>query len=88
MELSLEQYINRWLRKAHYEFDSSVKAWVGWIEGYPGIYAQEKTAEDVRAELISILEEFTLLDLQEGKRIRGLPMLSQAHRKYAEAHKS
>ena len=55
IELKLFQYIMRLLKKAHYEYDPSVKAWVAWIEGFPGIYAQAKNVERVRSELISTL---------------------------------
>jgi len=72
MELRLSQYITRWLQNAHYEYDSSVHDWVGWIKGYPGIYVQGRTIEDVRDDLVSVLEEFILLDLKEGKKIPGL----------------
>ena len=88
------QYIQKLLHKAHYEYDPSVKDWVGWIEGYPGVYAQGKMVEDVRAELASILEDFVVLNLREDKRIPGFPILSRGlksaarPKKYAAANKS
>lgn len=94
MELTTVQYIHKLLRKAHYEYDPSVKDWVGWIVGYPGVYAQGRTVEDVRADLASVLEDFILLDLQEGKRIPGFPTISRVHkseehfRAYAASHTS
>lgn len=83
IELKMFQYILRLLHKAHYEYDSSVKAWVGWIEGFPGIYAQAKNVEEVRSELISTLEESIILSIKEGKRIPGL---SGAARHYAKTN--
>jgi len=83
IELKLFQYIMRLLKKARYEYDPSVKAWAGWIEGFPGIYAQAKNVESVRSELISTLEECILLDIKEGKRIPGL---SGAARQYAKTN--
>ncbi len=83
MELKLFQYIMRLLKKAHYEYDPSVKAWVAWIQGFPGIYAQAKNVEDVRSELISTLEEYLLLNIKEGKRIPGF---SETTRHYAKAN--
>ena len=83
IELKLFQYIVRLLKKAQYEYDPSVKAWVGWIEGFPGIYAQAKNVEGVRSELISMLEEWVLVDIKEGKRVPGL---SGSVRHYAKAN--
>lgn len=83
IELKLFQYIIRLLKKARYEYDPSVRAWVGWIEGFPGIYAQAKNVEGVRSELISTLEEFILLNIKEGKRVPGL---SGAVGHYAKAN--
>lgn len=97
MELHFTQYIQLLLRGAHYEYDPSVKDWVGWLTDYPGVYAQGSTVEDVRADLISILEEFLVMDLQAGKRIPGLAPAPDASRprkrgsrmpRYAAAHKS
>lgn len=94
MELKLSRYIEQLLKRAHYEYDPSVKDWVGWIAGYPGVYAQGRTVENVRADLASILEDFIVLDLQEGKKIPGFPIFSRAlksnahSQKYAAAHKS
>lgn len=83
IELKMFQYILRLLQKAHYEYDASVKAWVGWIEGFPGIYAQAKNVEGVRSELISTLEEYILLDIKEGKHLPGFPRTT---RQYAKAN--
>lgn len=88
------QYIQKLLQKAHYEYDSSIKDWVGWIAGYPGVYAQGRTVEDVRTDLASVLEDFLVMDLQEGKRIPGVsvsPRVLRARhntKKYAATHKS
>ena len=93
MESNFAQYIQKFLRSAHYEYDPSVKNWAGWIEGYPGVYAQAETVEEVRADLISVLEDFLILDLQEGKRIPGVSVSPRAaglrHRvsRYAAANK-
>ena len=81
MESKLFGYIMRLLRRAHYEYDPSVKAWVAWIEGFPGVYAQARSVEQTRADLISSLEDRLLLDLREGKRIPGFMMFARPHAK-------
>lgn len=83
MELKLYQYINYLLNKAHYEYDPSVKSWCGWIKGFPGVYAQGKNIEETRAELISALEDYLLLELKEGVKIPGFNFSS---RQYAKAN--
>ena len=83
MELKLFEYIIGLLKKAHYEYDPSVRAWAAWIKGFPGIYAQAGNVEEARADLISALEDYLLLELQEGKRIQGLKVSA---RHYAKAH--
>ncbi len=40
MELKTQQFIEKALLRAEYKFDASVKQWVGWVKGFPGIYAQ------------------------------------------------
>ena len=83
MELKLHQYIISQMKRAHYEYDPSVKAWAGWIKGLPGIYAQGKNVEEVRAELILTLEDSLLIDFKEGKKIPGFSVWT---RQYAKAH--
>ena len=75
-------FINQLLKKAHYEYDPSVKAWVGWIKDFPGVYAQGKNVEEVRGELISALEDYLLVDLKRGRKIPGF---SISPRQYAKA---
>lgn len=88
------QYIHKLLRSAHYEYDPSINQWVGWVVRHPGVYAQGKTVEDVRADFVSILEEFLIMDLQEGKKIPGISIFPrimksrQNIKKYAAASKS
>lgn len=83
MELKLYQYILQLMQKAHYEYDPSVRAWIGWVKGVPGIYAQGRNVEEVRADLISTLEDSLLFDLKQGKKIPGF---SVASRQYAKAN--
>jgi len=81
MELKFYHYINQIMKKAHYEYDGSVKVWVGWIKGFPGVYAQGENVEEVRSELISTLEDYILASLKEGVKIPGF---SFSHRHYAK----
>lgn len=74
MVLEIETFIQKAIRDAHYEFDSSVKMWIGWLPYPRGIYAQGKTIEQVREDLISALEEYLLFSIQEKKKIEGFSL--------------
>lgn len=86
MELFLTKFIEKALEKATYEYDESVKQWAAWIEDIPGVYAQESTVEAARKELASVLEDYVLISLSEGKRIPGFMFSKSAKRVYAKAN--
>ena len=71
MELALSKFVEKLLTQAKYEYDESVKRWAAWIDKLPGIYAQGRSVEEVRRELASILEEYVLIGIREGKQIPG-----------------
>ena len=81
MKLSFLNFIEKTLARARYEYDPSVKRWVAWVEGFPGVYAQGKNVERVRQELGLILEEYLLLGIREGKRIPAFIFPTKLHAK-------
>lgn len=81
MKLVFLEYIEKVLARAKYEYDPSVRQWVAWIDGFPGIYAQGMGVEEVRQELTSTLEEHILLGLKEGKRLPGFAFSRKIHAK-------
>ncbi len=83
MNLYLPSYIQKVLKTAEYEYDPSVKRWVGWISGVPGVFAQSKTIEQTRQELASALEAYILIALKRGGRLHGFVLPQK--RSYAEA---
>lgn len=83
MRLSLQQFIEKIISRAHYEYDDSVKRWMAWVEGFPGVYAQGKNIEDVRQDLVSTLEDYILLNIREGRRIPGFVFSDKIHAKAA-----
>ncbi len=84
MELKTQQFIESKLAKAEYRFDESVKEWAGWINGFPGIYAQADSIEKVRAQMGEMIEEYIFTNLQENKSIKGFAFGSPS--KYAKAN--
>lgn len=83
MTLKTQQFVEKMLMRAEYEFDDSVKEWSGWIRGFPGIYAQDKDIEGVRQELAETLEEYLFLSFQKKKPVRGFDIKIPS---YAKAH--
>lgn len=83
MKLIFSNYIEKILSRAEYEYDPSVRQWAGWIGGFRGVYAQGKRIEEVRQELASVLEEYLLLSVREGKRIPGFSVPRRIHAKAA-----
>lgn len=74
MNLKVQNFVEKNLSHARYEYDRGVKSWAGWIEGFPGVYAQGKTIEAARDELGEILEEFLLISLQEKRKVKGFTL--------------
>ena len=66
MELYLNKYINKMLKKAKYEYDSVTSSWCASVDELPGVYAQADTIEDARSELAEVIEEYVFVSLQEG----------------------
>jgi len=61
----LINYINAALKKAEYKkLDDG--SWFGEIPGFPGVWANGKTLEACREELIEVLEEWLLLKIRDG----------------------
>ncbi len=71
MKTSVQEYIEKMLEQAHYEYDESVKMWVGSIRNVRGIYTQGDSVEEVRQELSEMLEENLLLAIRDKKKISG-----------------
>ena len=71
MTLKTQEFVEKKLIKANYQFDESVNQWAGWIKGFPGVYAQGKSIEDVRNELAEILEEYLFVGVREKRKIPG-----------------
>lgn len=71
MALRTQQFVDNWLKKGRYEYDESVRAWAGWIEGLPGVYAQADEIEEVREELAELVEEYLISELQAGRAAPG-----------------
>ena len=65
----LTDYIQRAMQKAHYELMENHQ-YFGSIPGCDGVWARGKTLEACRAALQSTLEDWLLLGLQRGHKLR------------------
>jgi len=76
MKLYITQYIENLLSKAEYEYDRKTKSWCAILKELPGVYAQANTLEDVRNQLVEVIEDYILVSLQEKQplpRFKKLP---------------
>ena len=76
MKTSVQEYIEKMLAQAQYEYDESVKSWVGSIRGVRGVYAQGASVEEVRHELSEMLEENLLLAIRDKREVSGFRLKS------------
>ena len=83
MDLKFYKYISNWMKKAEYKYDKSVNSWIGYINGFPGIYAQADTIEDVRNDLVSSLEDYILIDIKKNYSKRKVPGFAFSSQVYA-----
>lgn len=64
----LFEYIQGALEKAEYKkLDDGT--WFAEIPGFEGVWANSKTVEDCRKELMEVLEEWLILKIRDGDRI-------------------
>lgn len=64
----LSEYINTALIKAKYKILED-GTWFAEIPGFEGVWANARTVEECRKELIDVLEEWLILKLRDGDRI-------------------
>jgi len=81
MTLKTQQFIEKMLLRAEYNFDESVGEWVGWVKSFPGVYAQGQDVESVRQELAEMIEEYLFVSFQEKKQVPGFSLKLHSHAK-------
>lgn len=69
MKLFITSYIGNLLRQANYEYDEETKSWCASVDSLPGAYAQADSVEEVREELASVIEDYIILTLKEGREL-------------------
>ncbi len=83
MHLFLQRYIERYLRKAEYEYDPETQSWLGSINQLPGVYAQADSVEELRTKLVEVIEDYVYVSLHEGHLLPNFKRLSKMS--YAKA---
>ena len=63
-----ENYLSKVLQKAEYKLleDSS---WFASVPGFEGVWANGKTVEETRKELIEVLEDWLILKLKDSEKV-------------------
>jgi len=72
----LLEYIDRAMRRAHYEILHDDSSYYGEITGFEGVYANASELETCRNELKEVLEEWILLRVSRNLEIPELEGLS------------
>jgi predicted RNase H-like HicB family nuclease len=62
----LTEYLDKAMRRAHYEILPEDGSYYGEIPGFAGVYADAATLEACRDELREVLEEWILLGIARG----------------------
>ncbi len=69
------EYCQKAIEKAEYKkLDDGT--WYAEVPGFRGVWANAKTVEDCRKELISVLEEWIVLKLRDGDAVPEMDGLS------------
>ena len=79
MSIRLQKFIENQLQTAQYEYDKSVKSWIGWLPRFRGVYSQGKNLESVRNQLAEILEEQVFLSVKNRKPVKGFSLKLPVH---------
>ncbi|OGF63464.1 hypothetical protein A2926_00885 [Candidatus Giovannonibacteria bacterium RIFCSPLOWO2_01_FULL_44_40] len=74
MTLRTQQFIEKMLGQAEYKLDDSIGEWIGWVDGFPGVYAQGEDVETVRQQLAEVLEEYLFLSFQKKQEVPGFEL--------------
>lgn len=65
----LSKYLQKAMKKAHYELLPDKEGYFGKIEELQGVWANAETLEKCREQLREVLEEWILLSLKMGHHI-------------------
>jgi len=79
----LTDFIEKKMKDARYR-KLSDGAYFGEIVGVKGVWAEADNLEECRAELQEVLEEWLLLKIRNGERVKGLHIPKDKH--YIKSH--
>jgi len=72
----IQEYLNKAMETAHYEFLEDNEGFYGNIPNAPGVWATGETLEACRRELLEVLEEWILLAIKLGHQLPEFDGLS------------
>ncbi len=86
MRLFIDSYIEKFLKKASYEYDRQTKSWCASVDDLPGAYAQADTKKEVREDLAEVIEDYILVSLYQKQELPHFKNFAQKP-EYAKANK-
>ena len=88
MKLFINSYIEKFLKKANYEYDKKTKSWCASVDELPGAYAQADTVEEVRDQLAEVIEDYILVSIAERQKLPDFKNLKKFAKKLEYAKSS
>jgi len=73
---TISDYVTKTIQNAIYEYCDETNSWCGYVLELPGCWAMGNTIEEVRSELIEVIEGWIILALQLGDPIPELDGLT------------
>ena len=57
------------LEKVDYEYSQATNSWCAILKQLPGVYAQANSIEQVRKQIIEVMEDYIIISLQKGHKL-------------------
>lgn len=73
LNLSINNYIEKMLKKVRYEYDAETKQWCAILSPLPGAYTQADSVEQARQTMAEVIEDYVIVSLQHGDPLPGFP---------------
>ncbi|MFH1192421.1 MAG: DUF1902 domain-containing protein [bacterium] len=69
LNLFINNYIEKMLKKVQYEYDAETKSWCAILKDLPGVYAQADNIEDARQQVAEVIEDYIIVSLQKHQEL-------------------
>lgn len=69
LNLFINNYIEKMLKKVQYEYDEETKSWCAILKDLPGVYAQADNVEEAREQIAEVIEDYIIVSLQKHQEL-------------------